>query len=123
MRNKLVYMFSMVALFLVGFVSGCLFKVDFEGGGNGSVEYEEHGFYNPPPTGWVSIGAGTEDDYQQTFCYGDFDDDGVKELVGSYSHSAVGVFIHEKTENGWSRSVLHPKFDPSLTHVKGMDGE
>ena len=125
MRNRLIYVISMVVLFLVGFISGCLFEVGFEGGeekGNGSMEYEEHDFYNPPPTGWVSIGAGTDSDYQQTFCYGDFDNDGVKELVGSYSHSAVGIFIHEKTKDGWSRSVLHPKFDPSLTHIKGMDG-
>jgi len=43
-------------------------------------------------------------------------------MVGSYSHSAVGIYIHENTAGGSEKSILHPRFDPDLTHTKGMDG-
>jgi hypothetical protein len=87
-----------------------------------SCSSESYYFYNHPPEGWVPLGEGTQRDYQQSFVYGDFDGDGANEMVGSYSHSAVGMFIHENTTGGWEKSVLHPRFDPELTHTKGMDG-
>jgi len=116
MNGKIVRVISAVILLTIGTMGGYLL---------GSISHTEgayYSYYNSPQSNWTSIGAGTEDDYQQTFCYGDFDNDGIKELVGSYSHSAVGIFIHEKTENGWNREILYPRFDPSLTHTKGMDG-
>lgn len=83
---------------------------------------ESYEFYNHPPEGWIPIGEGTQKDYQQSFVYGDFDGDEVNEMVGSFSHSAVGMFIHENTGGSWEKSILHPRFDPDLTHTKGMDG-
>ncbi|MCD6383905.1 MAG: hypothetical protein J7L88_05530 [Thermoplasmata archaeon] len=110
-----------MAIFLVlSFLSGSLlgyFLFGSEGGGRDGREY-----YLPPPEGWHRMGRGTKEDYQQCFCYGDFDGDGEYEVVGSYSHSAVGVFIHRRAGGKWRMEVLHPKFDPSLNHVRGMDG-
>jgi hypothetical protein len=34
----------------------------------------------------------------------------------------VGVFLHRQSGSLWNMSVLHPKFDPALNHVKGMQG-
>ena len=75
------------------------------------------------PSGWFPLGASIINHYQQCFGYGDFDGDGNNEMLGSYSHSAVGMFIHRYVNNNWEMSVLHPKFDPdTLLHIKGMNG-
>jgi hypothetical protein len=79
-------------------------------------------YFQHPPAGWVPLGASTTADFQQCYGYGDLDADGRSEMVGSYSHSAVGVFLHRQSGSLWNMSVLHPKFDPALNHVKGMQG-
>jgi hypothetical protein len=78
-------------------------------------------YFEHPPGEWSSIGCGTADDYQQCFDYGDFDCDGNNELIGNYSHSAIGLFIHKMIGNLWQMSIIHPKFEPA-NHIKGMNG-
>lgn len=75
------------------------------------------------PANWFPLGATTLHNYQQCFGYGDFDGDGTKEMVGSFSHSWPGMFIHRYDGNQWNYSVLHPKFAPDTAlHIKGMNG-
>ncbi len=81
----------------------------------------QHFYFDVPPE-WELIGEGLFKDYQQCFGYGDFDGDGINELIGSFSHSAVGIFIHRRTGDFWKAEILHPKFDTAFTHIKGMLG-
>lgn len=79
-------------------------------------------YFLTPPEEWNLVGEATIKDYQQCFGYGDFNDDTKSELVGNYSHSAIGLFIHNKDSNGkWKASIIHPKFDPD-NRIKGMSG-
>jgi hypothetical protein len=75
------------------------------------------------PDNWLPLGAATEENFQQCFGYGDFNGDGNNEMVGSYSHSAVGMFIHSYINFYWGKEILHPKFDTdTIKRIKGMDG-
>ncbi len=75
------------------------------------------------PGNWFPLGAATMDNYQQCFGYGHFDNATEKKMVGSYSHSAVGMLLHHRINNTWIMSVLHPRFDPDTNlHIKGMLG-
>lgn len=113
-RLNPVLLILVLAFFLIGLCLSCTSPAETC---NTLQEY-----YLPPPEGWLPIGNGTNENFQQTFGYGDFDGDGEGELVGTFSHSAVGIFIHNRDGNSWKREVLYPKFDPTLNHVKGMEG-
>lgn len=78
-------------------------------------------YFLPPTEGWRLIGEAPSEDYQMCFGFGDFDGDSISELVGNYSHSAVGLFIHNMNAGKWIKSIIHPKFDPS-NRIPGMNG-
>lgn len=75
------------------------------------------------PNDWFPLGDTTTGNYQQCFGYGDFDGDGHKEMVGSYSHSAVGLLLHRYINSQWEKEILHPKFDTvKALQIQGMNG-
>jgi len=78
-------------------------------------------YFLPPPPWWHLIGEATSGDYQMCYGYGDFNNDGISELTGNYSHSSIGFFIHKRINGKWIKTIIHQKFDPS-NHIKGMDG-
>ena len=78
-------------------------------------------YFLPPPPNWHLIGQATSDDYQMCYGFGDFDNDNNPELVGNYSHGAIGFYIHNYIGGNWTKSLIHPKFDP-VYNIKGMLG-
>jgi hypothetical protein len=60
-----------------------------------SAQVQDSFYFFPPPEEWNLIGEATFEDFQQCFGFGDFDGDSQSELVGNYSHSAIGLFIHD----------------------------
>lgn len=85
------------------------------------AQIEDSSYFQTPPEYWRLIGKATEYDYQQCYGFGDFDGDGASELIGNFSHSALGLFIHDFDGSEWSQSVIHHKFDPAFRE-QGMDG-
>jgi len=72
------------------------------------------------PSDWFPLGD-TTSNYQQCFGYGDYDGDGHKEMVGSYSHSAAGLLLHRYINSHWEKEILHPKFDTvKALQIHGM---
>ncbi|MHA1408371.1 MAG: hypothetical protein ACTSSG_13455 [Candidatus Heimdallarchaeaceae archaeon] len=78
-----------------------------------NTQNDETAIWQKPPEGWHEIGVPMIDDFQQTQSFGDFSGDGKLEMIGSYSHTQVGIFRHfRENENAeWQVETLHPRFD------------
>lgn len=90
-------------------------------GSSSASDATEHDFFTGIPGTWRRGCAFVPGDYQQCFGYGNFTGSPHHQMLGSWSHSHPGLFLHTRGADGtWAFTLADPRFDPNNTR-RGMD--